>query len=351
MSEMTEQLKKQIVEKKVKVKPTNGLSSGSTLVNLAVSGKPNEAWFPGCFYSLVGDSQSGKTWICWQTLAEAANNPLYDNYSLEFYDGERGSRMDVEKFFGKKTADRVKVIPVKMQNEFYFKIDSSFQKGPTIAVLDSMDSLQAPEDQEKFDDAKTAFEKGKETTGTFGMAKAKANSSSLRGANNHLTDHDSILFMISQSRTNVGFGAQFNPKTMSGGNAILFYSTSQVWFAIKGSLKKNVKGLDREIGNILTVKTKKNRETGRKSSVDLIHYFSIGMDNLRGCIDYLITEGHWKGTENKVSASEFNHEGSKEELIKKIEESGTENKLIDLVAGIWDEIEDGCQITRKPRYS
>jgi len=55
-----------------------GLSTGSALLNLAISGQADVGMLPGYYYYFVGDSNSGKTWIARTCLAEATINTNYD---------------------------------------------------------------------------------------------------------------------------------------------------------------------------------------------------------------------------------------------------------------------------------
>jgi hypothetical protein len=82
------------------------LSTGSTLLNLACSGKVSGGFIKGHYYHFVGDSSSGKTFLCLTCLAEAAINPHFDDYQLIHDDAENGSLFDFGKFFGPKMAGR-----------------------------------------------------------------------------------------------------------------------------------------------------------------------------------------------------------------------------------------------------
>jgi hypothetical protein len=53
------------------------LSTGSTLLNLACSDRPDAGYFKGAYYYLVGDSQAGKTWLLLSCFAEACRNPQF----------------------------------------------------------------------------------------------------------------------------------------------------------------------------------------------------------------------------------------------------------------------------------
>ena len=73
----TKDVKKQLLKKHKREKLTNSsfLSTGSTLLNLALTGKPNCGFVKGKYHFIVGDSISGKTFLSLTCLAEAATMP------------------------------------------------------------------------------------------------------------------------------------------------------------------------------------------------------------------------------------------------------------------------------------
>lgn len=343
--------REKLTKKKEPKEATNvGLSSGCTLVNLALTGKPSIGFHTGCFFLLVGDSRAGKSFVALQTLAEASINKAFDDHRLLYFAPERGARMDFGKFFGKRMAERTESLYPSTVEKFYFDLDDAMANGPVIAVLDSMDGLESEDDKEKFQEQKAAAAKGKDAAGSYGTSKARANSTRLRSVVNRLAETGSILLIISQTRDNIGFGAMFNPKTRSGGKALTFFATGELWFSVKESIKRTVRGKPRKIGVVLQVAIKKNRDTGREPVVELIHHPDVGFDDVGSVCDWLIEEGHWKEAKGVVKAEEFNHEGRREDLIKFIESEDREHELRLLAASVWQEIEEGCQVERKNRY-
>ena len=246
-------------KKKLKARKKPMLSVGSTVLNLAISGKPDAALEPGDYMYFVGDSMSGKTWIAMSILAEAANNPAFSNYRLIYDDAERGARMDVVKFFGKKMADRLEIVNSTYIEEFYFDLDDDFKgEKPFIRILDSMDCLDSFDDEDKFNEWKEAYAEGKETKGSYGMSKAKMNSTSIRRTMSRLEESGSILVVISQTRDDIN-PRTFSTKTRAGGRALRFYATVEVWSSVAGTLKKTYKGKERELGVKVKYDVKKNR--------------------------------------------------------------------------------------------
>jgi len=71
---------KKALRRKKKREKLSFLSTGSTLLNLACTGKPYYGFAKGHYYFIVGDSVSGKTFLSLTCLAEASINPNFDNY-------------------------------------------------------------------------------------------------------------------------------------------------------------------------------------------------------------------------------------------------------------------------------
>src|SRR5690606_25785618 len=117
-------------------------------------------------------------------------------------------------------------------------------------------------------------------------------------------------------------------------------------------LKKTVNEKDRQIGIISRISVKKNRLTGKEWTVEVPIYWSIGIDDVGSCVDFLIEEKHWKKDgQGKIDAKEFEFVGTRNKLIDHIEHEGLEFDLRQLVAEAWKKIEDGCRVERKSRYT
>ncbi len=330
-------------------------------MNLALTGKPNCGFVRGKYHFIVGDSTSGKTFLSLTCLAEAANNPRYKKHRFIYDDAEGGALMDIERFFGSKVAKRIR--PPKKEKdgtpiysrtieEFYYNVYDNINKGrPFIYILDSMDGLSSKEESDKFQEHKKAYEKGKKAAGTYGDGKAKKNASGIRQLLKPLANSGSILIIINQTRDNIGFGSQFNPKTRSGGHALRFYATWEIWSSVKGQISKTVQEKKRQLGVMCQIRVKKNRVTGRERTVTVPIYHSFGIDDIGSCVNYLIEEKHWhKSKSGKITAEDFDFAGPKEKLIQYIEDEGMEMDLRDLVGEVWEGIEEACAVKRKKRY-
>jgi len=71
---------------------------------------------------------------------------------------------------------------------------------------------------------------------------------------------------------------------------------------------------------------------------------------LGSCIDYLISEKHWKKTSKGIIAPEFDFKGKRNKLISMISNENMEKDLSMIAADVWKEIEDAVAIKRKKRY-
>ncbi len=337
------------------------LSSGSTLLNLSVSGSVDGLYCKGRYTYVVGDSQSGKTWLVLTALAEACGNQAFDEYRLIYDDAEDGALMKLEKFFGKSVVERIEPPAWDENNEekhsetiedFYYHLDDAHEEGkPFIYVLDSMDSLTTTAEDKKFEEKKKAARglKSKEA-GTYGVDKAKANSQHLRRARARLKATDSILIIISQTRDNIN-PISFETKTRAGGKALKFYAHVEFWTSTVKKIKKTVKGIKVQSGQKMRCRIKKNRMSGNHSDVDVTIIRNYGVDDICDNIDYLIDNKIWSLQKQSIVANEFDFKGSRDKLIKHIEENSLEHDLADIVSDAWHEFQLAAQPKRKPRYS
>lgn len=345
-------IKKRHKEEKAQRDPS--LSTGSTLLNLALTDSPRGGFQKGKFYFLVGDSASGKSMFSMTCLAEAVKNPAFQDYRFIYDNCEDGMLMDVNRFFGSEVERKLEAPGGENEfsvtvEEFYYHLDDAFKKGtPFIYVLDSMDALESEADQAKFEEQKKAHRSGKQSSGTYGMAKAKQNSVLLRKAMAGLRATGSILIIISQTRDAVNMMG-WETKTRSGGRALRFYATCEIWLSLAGAIKKTIRGKPRKIGNHIQIEVKKNRITGKLHKVMTAIYPSYGIDDIGSCIDYLVEENWWKKSKGSIKAGELGTL-SREKLIQLFDEKGKFKLLRKEVASCWRAVEQEGELQRTRRY-
>jgi recombination protein RecA len=361
----TDELKKQLTtpRKQPVWKTSDRLSSGSTLLNLACSDNYLGGFPLGGYIFLVGDSRSGKTWLSLSCMAEAAIDERFNEHRFIYDNVERGVKMDLARYFGQAMADRIE--PPRLDadgqplcstytEEFYFNLDSALNDDrPFIYVLDSMDGLDTLADEEKFQKWKEGFETGKNTAGSFGASKAKLNSVNLRRVMGRLEQSNSLLIVISQTRDNIS-PMSYATKTRSGGHALQFFATLEIWSSVVKKLTKTHKGTDRHIGSLVKLLVKKNRLTGRELEVIIPIYHSYGIDDLGSCVDYMTDEKAWERSKVgvivpaglKVPDAKY----KRESLIQAIETHGLQDEVRKMVQGEWQAIAEAVALKREPRY-
>lgn len=358
-----DEIKQALRAKKTKRQLGKGdfVSSGSTLLNLNVSGRPDGMLAKGTYAFWVGDSGSAKTWFAHSLLAEAAVDPSFAEYALIYDDVEGGAMMDVPRYFGQAAADRIQPpawdedgLPVYSQfvEEFYMHLDNALDGGkPCLYVLDSMDALTSKAEAEKFEEHKKATAKGGRAKGDYGDGKAKINSRCLRAVMHKLRDTGSILLIINQTRDNINAGLFEAKKTRSGGHALTFYAAVEIWTSLGSAIKRRVGERDRKVGITCRLRIAKNRLTGRQRTVDVPVYYSYGIDDLGSCVDYLVDEGRWKQKGNTIdTGDDLGVCAPRAKLLRTIEDNGWESDVRALVAATWRAVEAACEEKRKPRY-
>jgi hypothetical protein len=202
--------------------------------------------------------------------------------------------------------------------------------------LDSLDAI-CPEDEIDRDIRK----------GTYGASKAKLVSEILRKIVQNVKGTNSTVFVISQTRDNIGvtFGSK---KTRSGGKALKFFSTHEIWLAIKGHILRK----KRDVGIEVRIRIGKNKLTGKLREVDFPIYYDYGIDDTLSCIRFLVDEGKWsRNKEGIIKTNTFFEDSLKEEpLAHYIESMNFKDNLIELVTDTWREIELSISTQRKPKY-
>lgn len=327
------------------------LSTSSTMLNLAISDLVYGGFLPGRYYFLVGDSNTGKSFFSVGCCAEACQNPKFDNYDLIYDNPEDGVLMDVRRLFGSKLEKRIKFRQSETIEDFYFAMYKRLKKNarPFIWVLDSMDMLTSEAEDEKFEENMGLHAKGKDGKGSYGDGKAKKNSENLRKILKLIRKSGSILIIISQTRDNLNPMA-YEKKTRSGGKALRFYATTEIWTSAMGMETKTVNKVKRKIGNKILLKLAKNRITGKLHEVQASIFPSYGIDDIGSCVDYLTQEKHWKKSSGVIRAPELKAKGKREKIIALCESPKGHKRLMRAVQTCWDEVQEACDLQRQARY-
>lgn len=337
------------------------LSTGSTLLNLALSDRYDGGWMMGRFANLIGDSSSGKTFLALTSLAEACYDSRFDNYSIIFDDVEAANTFDIAGLFG-RLADRMEAPyydeddnPVYSNTieEWYANVMRLIKSGkPFIYVLDSVDALTSNAELDRAEDYIDAQDKGKEVKGSYKMDKAKLLSEALRVITNELAKTNSLIIAISQTRDNVDAAtSRFTPKVRAGGRALKFYATHEMWVSHLQNITNT--RYERKTGDRSKIKVSKNKVTGKVREVPITLYYSYGIDDIGENLTFLIETKKLPS----VTAQTFDAKdicgitGTKASIIAAVDKDREAQKRLAMAAGkVWNEIEKAVQVTRPSRY-
>ena len=293
-----------------------------------------------------------------------AYNDQFKKYKLIYDDAEQASEFNIEYLFGKKLVDRMEApqydgrepIHSNTMQDFEANIHTHLaKKDPFIYILDSFDSITDEDEIKKVKEniairkKVQAGESKKKEKGSYGMAKAKGASQLLRMIKKDIKDSGSVLIIISQTRDNID-PMSMAEKRRSGGTALKFYCTHEMWLAHVGFIKKAIHGIDRKIGIETKVKISKNKLTGKYNEIFLPIYYDYGVDDIQSCIDFMLEEKLWKIKDGEIYCRELGLRGTIPQLIKQIEEKGAENLLRQAVRDAWLDIQDAMKLNRKKKY-
>ena len=330
------------------------IPTGSVMLNLACSDRIEGGYGPGTVVNLIGDSSSGKTILALSMLAEMHQLPQFDHYRFIFDNAERGLAFDMSHLFGPTFGKRINDSLTKQESvrwpsntieDFYGNVLRALAKdSPCIYILDSFDSISADAEisrSKEYKNDKT------DKSGSYKTEKPRMASEILRVINGMVDETASIVLIISQTRDNIGFGAQFNPTVRSGGRALKFYCFHEIWLA----MGKKLISRELEIGADVFAKVSKNKLTGKKRETDFPVYYDYGVDNLRSCIDFLLAQEVWKKVKQSIDSGDLFTTATMKTLIKEIEERDMEHELFQLVQTTWTNREEAVKLKRKRKYA
>lgn len=342
---------KDIIEEQIESKIF--VPSSSILLNLACANREKGAFRLGRFINIIGESQSGKSFLSISLLAECARDHRFDNHELIYDDAESACSFDLEHLFGEKTVSRIQMEePSDKVEDFFNTLRKKLKtEKPFIYVLDSYDALSTDKEEAKTDATFDARDKGKKVTGDYGMQKAKISSQLFRMIKGKLNNTNSLLIIISQTRANID-PMSFSKVTRSGGKALDFYASTIMWMNVRKKLMKTVMDNEHQVGVKTLIKISKCRETGRPTKIPMTINFYYGIDDITDSVEFLVDNKVFKMiTKQKFEAPQFEFKGVAKTLVRYIEEHNMEDKLKKLVADTWFEIVEGLKCKdRKPKF-
>jgi len=262
--------------------------TGSMSLNALLSGSIYGGFPDNKVTALAGEPSTGKTWYALQAVKSfLENNP--DGGAFVFESESAISRKMMEE--RGIDVSRTYLIPVTTIQEFrtqavrildkYLEMDES-DRQPMMMVLDSLGMLSTEKEVSDIADGKD----------TRDMTRAQL----IRGAFRVLTlklGRAKVPMIITNHVYDVV--GSYIPMKKMGGGAGLEYAASTIIFLSK---KKEKQG-DEQVGNVITAKLQKSRQTIEQKKVSTLLYFEKGLDRYYGLLDIAEAAGLVKKVANK----------------------------------------------------
>lgn len=262
--------------------------TGSMSLNALLSGSIYGGFPDNKVTALAGEPSTGKTWYALQAVKSfLENNPNGGAFIFESESAISRKMMEERGI----DVSRTYLIPVTTIQEFrtqavrildkYLEMDES-DRQPMMMVLDSLGMLSTEKEVSDIADGKD----------TRDMTRAQL----IRGAFRVLTlklGRAKVPMIITNHVYDV-VGAYIPTKKMGGG-AGLEYAASTIVFLSK---KKEKQG-DEQVGNIISAKLQKSRQTIENKKVGTLLYFEKGLDRYYGLLDIAEAAGLVKKVANK----------------------------------------------------
>ncbi len=358
-SEIKEALKKDI-KKEV---PVEFLDSGSTMLNLALSGKGKlGGWARGRIVNIVALGSAGKSLAALEASAlfhytmegnESVNFPKVEKPIVIYNNTESVMDFPVAGMYGQGFVDGItwKNIPtIEETGRDFTNLVINLKKGESLLyIIDSWDALKSENNLDEFLDS--AKKNKKEKTG-YNLDKQKYGTQQFFPNICSVMDgKDATLMIISQVRDIIG--ATFGPKqTRTGGKALDFYTHQVAWFRQTKKMKKVFRGREKIYGTRVEVDVKRSKVAipYRKAEFDIL--FNHGFDDIASMLAWYF------GPEKKISKEDIDifsvdygrEKTNRKDIISFIEDNNLEGELQAIVEEEWIEIENAIKPIRKRKF-
>ena len=256
---------------------TNWISTGSDILNLAISNRPDGGFPVGRIIEITGMEASGKSLLAAHALADTQRQG-----GLAVYiDTENAASSEFLEAIGVNLSEML-YIPLETVEDIFEAMDEiievvrkSAKKRIVTIVVDSVAAATT----------KTEQAAGYEKDG-WATSKAIVLSKAMRKVTNFIGREQICLIFTNQLRVNLqaSFG---DPYTTSGGKAIQFHSSVRLRLKSTGQLKVTQNGVDSIAGIKTQCKVIKNRMGPPLRSVEYDIYFDSGIDNYGSWLDFM----------------------------------------------------------------
>jgi recombination protein RecA len=306
---------------------TKLVSTGSTLLDLAISGNKGGGIPGGVILEIFGAAGSGKTAI----LSEIGANAQSKGGQVMFLDPE--ARLDQE---------YARIYGIKLHKDDYHRPDT------VVEMFDYIYNWQ-PKDKNKINVIATdslaalSTELEMESQDKMGMRRAKSFSEGLRKTARIIANNGWIIACSNQVRD-----SQYG-ETTPGGHAIPFYSSLRIRVNQTSKIEREVDINGKKVKKTLGIESSCYI---RKSTIDdpyreckIYIRFGYGIDDVMGNLQYLkdMTK------ETVYDCLDGKKYQSLEKAILYIEENNLQSVLKDKTIEIWHLIEDKFKNNRQPK--
>ena len=304
------------------------VGSGSSMLDLAISNRPNGGFPVGRITEITGLEASGKSLLAAHALA----NTQKAGGMAVYIDTENAISRDFLEAIG-IDLEKMLYIPLETIEDIFEAIESIIEsirkssKDRLVTIV--VDSVMG---------ASTKIEMAAEyDKDGYATSKSIILSKGMRKLTNMLGREKICLIFTNQlrSRLGVSFG---DPWTTSGGKAIPFHSSVRLRLKSVGQIKVKKDGIDQVIGIKTRTQVVKNRLGPPLKTIDYDIYFESGIDNYGGWLNIMKqfklvnTAGAWytftraDGSEVKFLSKDFEKklaefDGLKDEIYTQICES------------------------------
>lgn len=322
------------------------IHTGSTMLNLALTGHPLLGWPMGRMSNVIGDKSTGKTLLAIEGSTMLINRPPpgITKPKVTYYEGEAAFDIPYAENLG-MPVDRVDFEEGDTIEEVYTCLNRCIEAGRDgqydgqLFILDSMDSISSTEEMKrKIDD------------GSYGMEKQKKMGEIFRRLVRPMEEVNMHLMIISQIRENITT-LPFAPKwRRSGGKALDFYATHVLWLAEMKKHKRN----DWVYGIQVKCKNTKNKVARPYREVEFPIIFEYGVDDIHSMLNFLryhkdstLPKSHCvvKGTGGWYQVDDGKMQ--LEDYIEHIENNPSAYaELVKKTYRAWDWFEQACSVER-----
>ena len=249
------------------------VSTGSTVLDLAISNRPNGGLPVSKIVEITGLEQSGKSLLASHVIA---NTQKKDGIAV-YIDTESSLNAQFLRAIG-VDVEKMVYLPLETIEDIFDAIENVILKvrenNPDKLVTIVVDSVAAA--TTKIESA-ADFEKD-----GYATQKAIIISKAMRKITNLIGQERILLIFTNQLRQKLGAMPFADQYTTSGGKALQFHSSVRLRLKQVGKLKEKINGVDEVVGSEVEATVVKNRIGPPNRKIRYNVFYRQGMDNFGG---------------------------------------------------------------------